>query len=309
MIDSAPEQWRALPSVIRFVKHILQAIACLSTHYGMAQLPDRAPSRSEALLGIDTTNAYNLDSVCDEPRHWALKRAYRDLSGTAIGRNSSGRMTELQQYISGIAHGRWYSFDTTGQVTSICLYDTASTTSPYVLYFPSGAKQREGLMYRPDAVFARIFAATAPGIHRTFSENGIVQELEYFEGNTRTQRHWYPTGQIASAWVDSAGIFYQKQWCPNGDLVGDMSYRRMGEGTDPEMKGRLVLAHTRSGETFTLKATYKRFVLKSDRGGERIVLYEQKELNRVLSERNLEEVAWDPPCEPRVSKFRAVEDP
>jgi hypothetical protein len=75
------------------------------------------------------------------------------------------------------------------------------------------------------------------------------------------------------------------------------------------MRGRLVLAHTRSGETFTLKATYKRFVLQSEWDGERIVLYEQQELNRVLNERNLEAVAWDPPCEPRVPRFRAIQDP
>lgn len=291
------------------VKHMVQAIACLSTHYGMAQLPDRAPSRSEALMGMDTANTYNMDSVCDSQRPRNLKKAFHDLSGTVVGRDSAGRMTELLQYIGGIAHGSWYAFDTTGRVSSIYIFDTASTTGYYVHYFPSGAKYSQGPIYRPGVAFSRIFVATPRGTHRTFYENGTVQQLEWFEGNSRTTRDWYPDGQIASASVDSAGIVYQKQWCPNGHLVGDMSYRRFAEGVDLEMKGRLILAHSRSGETFKLKATHKRFVLKSDWDGERIVLRDRKELNRLLNERNLQEVDWDPPCEPRVLISRVVKVP
>ncbi len=291
------------------MKHILHTVACLAALESTAQFPDSAPYRSEVLLGMDTTNAYNLDSVCESQRPRNLKTAFHDLTGTVVGRDSAGRVTELFQYIEGIAHGSWYAFDTTGRVSSICTFDTGSTTGVYVHYFASGAKYSQGPIYRPGAAFSRIFVSTAPGTHRTFYENGTVQQLVWLEGNSRTTREWYPDGQIASAWVDSAGILYQKQWCQNGNLVGDISYKRTAEGSDPEMKGRLVLAHTRSGETFTLKATYKRFVLQSEWDGERIVLYEQKELKRVLNERNLEEVAWDPPCEPRVSKFRSVEDP
>lgn len=304
-------KWKQCPPsspVLRSVKHLLLAGASLAVHGNMAQLSDRAPTYTEALLGIDTASAYDLDIVCEEPRHWALKRAFRDLSGTAIDRDSSGQLIEVQRFIGGIAHGTWYSFDSTGHVIGICVYDTASTTGPCVQYFPSGAKHREGLMYRPGVAFSRIFIARAEGIHRTYYEGGDLEELEYVDGNTHTVRRWYLNGQIASVWVDSAGVKFQTKWCPNGRLVGSMTFRRV-EGPDQEMRGTLVLAHARSGETFRLKARSGRYVLKSDWDGERIVLHSRRELNQLLNERNLEDVEWNAPCEPRLLPDRTVEDP
>jgi antitoxin component YwqK of YwqJK toxin-antitoxin module len=261
-------------------------LACLCAYPCNAQLPDRAPARNDVFQGLDTLHASELDSICEEPRHWALKRAFQGFSGTAIHRDSAEHILEVRHYLNGIPNGTWCGLDD-GHVINLYTFDTSEVVGSYVDYYPSGAKYREGPMDRPGLAFARIFAGIADGVHRAYYESGSIrQEITYERSGVISERNWYPNGQRESEWVERAGFRYYQQWCSNGKRVGHFRQERTENG---KMHGTLVVMHINSREPFILHAKKNKFKLVSSWDGEVIRCRSSLELGQVLKERSLME--------------------
>jgi antitoxin component YwqK of YwqJK toxin-antitoxin module len=253
-----------------------------------AQQVDRPPLLADAQASIAGLALFNADSVLSHDDQRYLKKEYQELTGAVIRKEPNGEIREIRCYTKGRATSRWYTMDSAQHVVSMILFEDVPGKGYYRTWNSTGSLRSRGPIDWNQDAFTRIFRGMTEGIHETFYPDGTMRQvMDYRDGNPAKELDYYPTGQISQYRRDSLRILICRQWCPNGQLVGELFVDRRSEHF--VAKGSLVLVNRNSGEPFDLKSRRNRWILKSRWDGERLVAHSYEEVGRMITDRHLDD--------------------